>query len=115
MEKLFAIYYNGEDRPIVTSHYNGEPFRTEDEAHLRVAHTDVADELEVRLWIEIPARPMITNAPEAYDGFGTYTLDYLPGGYRRVSVRDEHRYWQEMRYRSGLYAAEEENLNPVAL
>ena len=54
---------------------------------------------------------LYTTAEEAYDGFGTKTVE--SGRYqtkqgkpvRKVSVQDEHRGWQEMRYASGLHLA----------
>ena len=49
---------------------------------------------------------LITNAPAAYDGFGTFTVAqlYEPGN-RLVLVRDEHLEWQKMRYHSGMHLA----------
>lgn len=52
---------------------------------------------------------ILTDAPEAYDGFGTETLEWLPyesWGHRqvrRVAVQDEAKEWQNGRYRSGLF------------
>ncbi len=54
----------------------------------------------------------ITTAPEAYDGFGTLTLEMLDTvtryagserQYRKIAVRPEHAEWQQQRYSSGLY------------
>ena len=54
---------------------------------------------------------IVTSAPEAYDGFGTETVEWLPyvsrpgqsNRYRVVRVLPEHRDWQVGRYASGLY------------
>ncbi len=47
-----------------------------------------------------------TNAPEAYDGFGTQTLGKITeDGARTVFIHAEHQMWQIGRYRSGLYNA----------
>ncbi len=55
----------------------------------------------------------VTNAPEAYDGFGTETVEailhWMDRGmhtrYRRVRILEEHLDWQTARYRSGMYGA----------
>lgn len=49
-----------------------------------------------------------TNAPEAYDGFGTKTLrvvgtDKRDRPIREVSIEPDHFKWQSMRYRSGMH------------
>lgn len=48
-----------------------------------------------------------TNAPEKYDGFGTFTIKRagqdLRGDLRVVLVRDQHLEWQRARYASGLF------------
>lgn len=51
-----------------------------------------------------------TKAPEAYDGFGTFTVESYPDGWRKVAVRLDARTWQTMRYSSGLgcYTADPE-------
>jgi hypothetical protein len=43
---------------------------------------------------------METDAPQAYDGFGTFAIDEY-NGERTVLIRDEHFTWQTMRYSSG--------------
>ena len=44
-----------------------------------------------------------TDAPTAYDGFGTVTVDNHER-YREVLVQAEHAKWQVARYMSGMYA-----------
>lgn len=51
-----------------------------------------------------------TTAPDAYDGFGTVTLETLPlknqhsdNPYRKVEIQDEALDWQTSRYASGMY------------
>ncbi len=52
-----------------------------------------------------------TTAPEAYDGFGTVTLELLPTlhnrgsdkPFRKVEIQDEALGWQIARYESGMY------------
>jgi hypothetical protein len=48
-----------------------------------------------------------TDAPEAYDGFGTRTLAVVGlsrrGPVRKVETPREHAEWQRMRYGSGLH------------
>jgi len=54
---------------------------------------------------------IVTSAPEAYDGFGAATVEWMPyvsrpgqtNRYRVVSIPDEHADWQRGRYASGLY------------
>lgn len=50
-----------------------------------------------------------TDAPEAYDGFGTRTLDIVGmrrgNFFREVAIPAEHVDWQTSRYASGLYVA----------
>lgn len=51
-----------------------------------------------------------TDAPEAYDGFGTRTAEILPrhtrkGSVRRVETPERHVEWQRQRYGSGLHLA----------
>jgi hypothetical protein len=52
----------------------------------------------------------VTNAPQAYDGFGTRTIEILPllptrgrPPYRSVAIRKDALDWQTMRYQSGLH------------
>lgn len=51
----------------------------------------------------------ITDAPEAYDGFGTVELtpwkfeSRRARSYRKVQIQNEHLDWQRNRYSSGLY------------
>lgn len=56
-----------------------------------------------------PVVELVTAAPKAFDGFGTFTTAEqdtakgdIPGG-RRVRVYREHLDWQTKRYGSGLY------------
>lgn len=55
-----------------------------------------------------------TDAPEAYDGFGTTTLQVMGktssrcvrhahGAIRKVAIHPEHLRWQTTRYESGMY------------
>ena len=59
---------------------------------------------------------IVTDAPRAYDGFGTVEVQnfespvevggvYTKGDARLVLVRSEHLDWQTSRYSSGLHAA----------
>ena len=57
----------------------------------------------------------ITDAPEAYDGFGTFTLETINDEadesskiFRLVLIRTEHLQWQTGRYSSGLYSCDHE-------
>jgi hypothetical protein len=45
---------------------------------------------------------IITSAPAAYDGFGTYTIA-SSGTVRLVSIHHEHLGWQTGRYASGTH------------
>jgi hypothetical protein len=48
---------------------------------------------------------IVTDAPQAYDGFGTRTVRVVGttrhGDVRQVETPDEHARWQECRYCSG--------------
>lgn len=51
-----------------------------------------------------------TDAPEAYDGFGTQTIDVgygktFRGAIRKVEIHPEHLEWQVNRYQSGMHFA----------
>jgi len=46
----------------------------------------------------------ITNAPEAYDGFGTFTTGRPSETERTVRIHHDHLEWQRNRYGSGLFA-----------
>lgn len=55
--------------------------------------------------------PYVTNAPEVYDGFGTFTVDPGPVSAddhrfegRLILIESGHEIWQTQRYASGLYA-----------
>jgi hypothetical protein len=55
-----------------------------------------------------PRKEYYTSAPEAYDGFGTLTLEVVGkcrrgNVVRKVSTPVEHFEWQTMRYGSGLH------------
>jgi hypothetical protein len=53
----------------------------------------------------------LTDAPEAFDGFGTLTIGHIDEKLGRdryepcrfVLINEKHFDWQEMRYRSGLH------------
>jgi len=72
---------------------------------------------EVDVWLK-PLSPTVvlyTDAPVAYDGMGTSTLDADTGqttkrgaAVRIVQVAREHLEWQVSRYRSGMHYASEE-------
>jgi hypothetical protein len=48
----------------------------------------------------------LTRAPEAYDGFGTYTVKRFDNSlYRVVDIAKRHEVWQRSMYGSGLYAS----------
>lgn len=46
-----------------------------------------------------------TDAPAAYDGFGTTTIQDDHEGNRVVWIHAEHQTWQIGRYASGMYSA----------
>jgi hypothetical protein len=46
-----------------------------------------------------------TNAPKAYDGFGTTTMSEIDEDKRLVWIYTEHQTWQLQRYISGMYGA----------
>ena len=50
-----------------------------------------------------------TNAPKAYDGFGTLEL-YSGGDWRHVLINVDNEVWQTGRYGSGMHVAENETL-----
>lgn len=60
-----------------------------------------------------------TSAPQAYDGFGTFTFSETGGKpndehYKRVVfVQVENAKWQEARYCSGLYAPVKREIDPL--
>ena len=50
----------------------------------------------------------VTTAPEAYDGFGTFTVHEYDG-HRLVAIQEPHVAWQTGRYASGLHSPQEFN------
>lgn len=51
-----------------------------------------------------------TDAPTAYDGFGTFTFEMMEkktnrGQFRAVMILKEHLLWQESRYGSGMFVS----------
>lgn len=61
-----------------------------------------ADDFIVELLVDLPSKLYVTNAPVAYDGFGTRTV--IDQKDRRVvDVQDRHATWQLGRYNSGMY------------
>ena len=87
-------------------------FRTEDAVHaeLKRLTAEYPGEMQggkIAVHAEAPSRLFVTDAPEDYDGFGTYTVEHLPApheGFRVVDIADEHARWQIGRNMSGMHA-----------
>ena len=52
---------------------------------------------------ETPSQLFVTDAPEEYDGFGTYTVDRIDAKRRIVDIADIHSRWQIGRNSSGMH------------
>lgn len=59
----------------------------------------------VREDLEDQTEAFLTNAPEAYDGFGTWTVSRCDDGQRLVRIYHDHLEWQTKRYASGGFVA----------
>jgi hypothetical protein len=63
---------------------------------------DLADAEAAKAAILDDTAEFITNAPEAYDGFGTWTVRHA-NDMRVVRIYNDHQEWQLKRYGSGLF------------
>lgn len=87
--------------------------------HVGITYRTLGEE-EAEILEEIPAYPdavvLATEAPEAYDGFGTRTLALIGqskrgNAVRLVLVHREHFTWQTERYASGSHAFTSERMS----
>ncbi len=73
---------------------------------------EIIDQIGKTCWLPVQIGPHSfvyhfyqTNAPKAYDGFGTLTIEEH-GSTRIVGIRTAHCEWQLMRYTSGMHKIE---------
>lgn len=101
---------------------NAGPFQTREAvdaaiARLRTECADIPDDewaetvRDMLAVDEYPVEFWLTTAPEAFDGFGTFTVGGVPlpadapENARAVAIEVRHVEWQTLRYGSGLFAA----------